>query len=206
MGTTASVLQASLEFVDSNLRGAVNQRLFSSCKGNTGDNLFTHSLARDVFVKYMKRGQWRKKLGTISHLYDYLGKPLSSVIKVDDPAFTSVFFVFIFPSSITERTADLIFSTATEHDVDDDDFYVDEDKYHMNTSDIESVDASKNRLKSILLGAIFLIFLGSIEYTDLVRSLSGGTDDISLTASPSLEAEFGNVSMKYDLYAYSICT
>ena len=186
MGTTASVLQVSTEFVDSNLRGAVNQRLFSSYKGNTGDNLFSHSVARDAFVKYMKRGRWRKEMDTISHLYDYFGKPLSSVIQVDDPAFTSVFFVFIFPATITERTADIISATPTEHD--DDDFYVDEENNNLNTIEIESVDVSKNRLKSILLGAIFLIFLGSLEYKDLMRNLSDGTDDRSITASPSLEA------------------
>ena len=196
MGTTASVLQASTDFVDSNLRGAVNQRLLSSYKGNTGDNLFSHSLARDVFVKYMKRGQWRKKMDTVSHLYDYLGKPLSSTVKIDDPEFTSVFFVFIFPSTMTERTADLISTSSTDDIENDDDFYAENDNVVTGSHEIESIDISKNRLKSILLGAIFLIFLGSSEYRDLVHSLN-----IGFSATPSSsDVDIGNVCMYVCMY------
>ena len=176
MGTSASVLQASTDFIDSNLLGAVNQRLLSSYKGNNGDNLFSHSLARDVFVKYMKRGQWRKKMDSVSHLYDYLGKPLSSIINVDDPEFTSVFFVFIFPFNMTERTADIISTSSTDDYNSDDDFNAENDNIVTGSDEIESIDISKSRLKSILLGAIFLIFLGSSEYRDLVNSLSSDAD------------------------------
>ena len=160
MGSSSSVVQA-MDTVDPNLRGAVNSTLLSS------SDIFANSAYRDLFVKYMKEGEWRAKLNAIANLFD---TPTDSI---EFFASSSIYSVFIFPSSLSDISSQLI-AVASEN---------------FSTENDDPVEVSKNRLKSILIGAIFLIFLGSEDYFDMVQKAGSVILPIKSFPQASIESK-----------------
>lgn len=100
--------------------------------------------AKAVFLKYVQKEDWKKKLGTSSNLLDQLGDTANIP--------PNIYSEFIFSTSQSKFALDLL----TERD-------------RRGNGEVAGVDIAKLKIKNLLLAAIFPLFLQSDEYNEFVE-------------------------------------
>jgi PAS domain-containing protein len=142
MGASFSVLPSS----DALLMGSLDRSLSNGC-----DLFLKDDLARDVFIEYIKLGDWKDKVGdsSASHLADINTTALRRLSM-------SVFSNFIFPSSPSEIAVQIIETRRDNYN----------SSSTQNTND--TVDM-RFKIRNILLAAIFPMFLESEIYLEYVE-------------------------------------
>ena len=137
MGSSISVLPSS----DALFMSSMDRSLSNGC-----DLFLKDDLARDVFIEYVKLGEWKDKVGdsTASHLADKTKLSLKRLSM-------SVFSNFIFPSSPSEIATQIIETRRDNY-------------YSSSTPTTNDTPEMRFKIRNILLAAIFPMFLESEMY------------------------------------------
>lgn len=142
MGASFSVLPPS----DGLFMSTLDRSLSNGC-----DLFLKDDLARDVFIAYIKLGEWKDKVGdsSASHLADQTKISLKRLS-------LSVFSNFIFPSSLSEIATQIIETRR--------------DNYNSSSTPTTNDTADMRfKIRNILLAAIFPMFLESDMYQEHVE-------------------------------------
>eukprot|EP01035_Chromulina_nebulosa_P053405 gene53405-72984_t len=144
MGSSVSVVATKLDAVDPSLYELCDDIVM------TGSELFIDNMnAREAFIKYFNKGSWKEKLGPQHALLD----DTFGIIK-DIP--TDLYSSFVFSSSPSELSMRQLLSSNCGSDCD----------VIMQSFILEE---SIQKMKYILLAAIFPLFLESSDYSDYLE-------------------------------------
>ena len=155
---------------------AVDPLLFDICDNTVmkGSDLFTNESARQAFIRYFNKGNWKTKLGPQHAL---LGDALDCIEDLPINKYSD----FIFSSSPSKVAAQQLLSTSTN--------YIDDAKHCFILEDI------RQGMKCILLAAIFPLFLESSDYADYLVAEEKKTDLLFiLTSNIAPEKQFKNLN------------
>jgi len=168
MGASQSVLNSWLESADPALLEAVNNSVSKGC-----DVFLNDRQARNVFVRYLKKGEWRNELATTT-----------SLLSTDDSAeeiTANVYSNFIFPSSLSAISTEIITKAQGNQSLDKK----------------AGQEDAKLKVKNILLAAIFPIFLRSTEYSNWL-DMKSSVSNVIISLPPERTVDYSTREDRLD--------
>ena len=154
MGNSASIVATKLEAIDSNLLQICDDLVMK------GSELFIENEnARRAFIKYFNKGSWKDKLG---HQHYLLDDTFDAIREVPMDSYSD----FVFSSSPSDLAAQQLLTSDCGI------------MSHLEQSFI--LEDVQQKMKSILLAAVFPLFLESSDYSDFLEEEARKSDLIAI--------------------------
>mmetsp|Transcript_7070 Transcript_7070/g.10512 ORF Transcript_7070/g.10512 Transcript_7070/m.10512 type:complete len:348 (-) Transcript_7070:207-1250(-) len=168
MGASQSVLNSWLETADPALLQVVDNSVAKGC-----DVFLNDRQARNVFVRYIKKGEWQSQLGTTASLL--------SKNDYSEEITANIYSNFIFSSSIPAISTEII-SRA---------------QGNQSPDKKSGQDDAKIKVKNILLAAIFPLFLRSSDYTNWL-DMKSSVSNVIISLPPERTVDYSTREDRLD--------